>query len=486
MPALPANHKKAVDFSLIYRRLGHARKERILEACRKSGIAVKAPGDFHCRSCHLGKAEAIVSRDPSVQATSFLQYIFWDFLQHTPTSSEGYRYTLHVVYEDPCVMTNRKLIIFFYVDDLVAHFRKEFAEEHARFKEAIGKAFEIKDLGDLRRFLNMEIVRDRANRRLWLSQRSYVQKVVAKFKGLTSYHQPLQPMTLEKIPPFEGSASETEIKTFQAIVGSLMYAAIITRADIAFAVGKLSRPGKAEDLLHKDPDFGPLTPDSLEGIGNAVFSLSQNLTTAPHRDRLPDPPLTYREPRRPWAVVSFDLFNFGGGYNGSLYLALFTDIFTGERIGHDLPLKSDLPSVWIKFTSFIKRRFDLTVSVILTDHKKALFTEAFQDNLAFEGIEIRFSSPAHKPIFLPDEDKFVRARNVRFHDPADSSYSFDKTITHIGQLQVISPVTDWIHTGESRSIASQTLQCQAFADKADRKSSQSQAYAIWPLGGIIA
>lgn len=110
------------------------------------------------------------------------------------------------------------------------------------------------------------------------------------------------------------------------------------------------------------------------------------------RSRVPRDPSW---PQKPWAAVSFDLFQYGNGYNGSNYLALFTCHFTSERRGYDIPFKTDLPSIWDKFTSWTNRRFDLLTVKVTTDHEKALFTEAFEDDIAFEGIEIDYSSPAH-------------------------------------------------------------------------------------------
>ncbi|RDA88520.1 hypothetical protein CP532_6642 [Ophiocordyceps camponoti-leonardi (nom. inval.)] len=114
------------------------------------------------RSWRLKKALYGLRRSP----------LLWFKLLSSWLKTQGYR----VIYEDPCVMTNGKLIIFFYVDDLVALFRRAMLGDHEDFKEAIDKAFQIKHLGDLKWFLNLEVIRDRSTRQLWLSQRAYVQK----------------------------------------------------------------------------------------------------------------------------------------------------------------------------------------------------------------------------------------------------------------------------------------------------------------------
>jgi hypothetical protein len=48
-------------------------------------------------------------------------------------------------------------------------------------KIVLEKDFHMKDLGAAKRILRMEIHRDRSARKLWLSQKSYVEKVLEKF-----------------------------------------------------------------------------------------------------------------------------------------------------------------------------------------------------------------------------------------------------------------------------------------------------------------
>lgn len=88
---------KNVEFALMHRRLGHAGKDRVIEACKKSGINLDEDTvkDFHCRACHLAKFEAIISRTPLAVVTEFLQFVFWDIIEHSPIGYRGKRYSLH-------------------------------------------------------------------------------------------------------------------------------------------------------------------------------------------------------------------------------------------------------------------------------------------------------------------------------------------------------------------------------------------------------
>uniref|UniRef100_A0A3Q7J961 Reverse transcriptase Ty1/copia-type domain-containing protein n=1 Tax=Solanum lycopersicum TaxID=4081 RepID=A0A3Q7J961_SOLLC len=50
-----------------------------------------------------------------------------------------------------------------------------------KLKGLLSAEFEMKDLGAARKILGMEIIRDRERRKFFLSQRSYIQKVLARF-----------------------------------------------------------------------------------------------------------------------------------------------------------------------------------------------------------------------------------------------------------------------------------------------------------------
>ena len=51
----------------------------------------------------------------------------------------------------------------------------------SKLKEELAESFEMKDLGPAKQILGMEITRDRKNRRLWLSQERYVERILERF-----------------------------------------------------------------------------------------------------------------------------------------------------------------------------------------------------------------------------------------------------------------------------------------------------------------
>src|SRR5438034_11070393 len=97
----------------------------------------------------------------------------------------------------------------------------------------------MRDLGQLTWFLGIRILRDRAKRKIWLCQDAYIEKLAKSFH--LEYAQPAHtPLPSEELTPGTEKASPQDIYTYQRKVGSSLYAATMTRPDIARAAGKLS------------------------------------------------------------------------------------------------------------------------------------------------------------------------------------------------------------------------------------------------------
>ena len=88
--------------------------------------------------------------------------------------------------QEPCVMMKDGIICFYFVDDIVFAFRQRDREKVQETVEGLKKTFTIKEIGELKWFLGMHIVRDRRKRSLWISQLSYVETGrIGSFKELS-------------------------------------------------------------------------------------------------------------------------------------------------------------------------------------------------------------------------------------------------------------------------------------------------------------
>ena len=120
-------------------------------------------------------------------------------------------------------------------------------------EKELSKSFEMKDLGPTSQILGIKISRDRTNGKLWLSQESYIKKVLDKFnigktKPVSSPLGSHLKLSSKHSPSSEKEKEEMRKMPYASVVGSLMYVMVCTKPDIAHAVGVvnkfLSNPGK--------------------------------------------------------------------------------------------------------------------------------------------------------------------------------------------------------------------------------------------------
>jgi hypothetical protein len=148
-----------------------------------------------------------------------------------------------------CLYTNNWLILIFFVDDIITAYHPDDQVKYDIFEAKLTQQYELRSLGEAKQFINIRIVRDKVQKKLWLVQDSYVDGLCAKFKVDTTSKTPKTPLPTTPLLPFEGTATEEQIYAYQQRVGSINYPAIITRPDIARAASKLS-----EFLQNPSPD----------------------------------------------------------------------------------------------------------------------------------------------------------------------------------------------------------------------------------------
>eukprot|EP00873_Tetraselmis_striata_P013542 jgi/Tetstr1/433806/TSEL_022993.t1 len=128
-------------------------------------------------------------------------------------------------------------IMVVYVDDMIFAFKD--AVWAADFKTALGARFDIKDLGVCAWALGMAVERDWDNATLKVHQAKYIDDMVHKF-NLADAYAVSTPAEVGADVPGSNKPLAAEMP-YQALVGSLLYAMVATRPDIAEAVSKLCR-----------------------------------------------------------------------------------------------------------------------------------------------------------------------------------------------------------------------------------------------------
>lgn len=141
------------------------------------------------------------------------------------------------------------MFVTVYVDDMIGFFPLSLKPIWDKDIAAIKSKYKIKELGELNWILNMSVKRDREKRLIFLSQETYIKRVLDSF-GVNSNNSDKRSA---KTPHYDQDATIPPVNTnpirltneatseYRSIIGSLIYAANITRPDIAFITNLLAR-----------------------------------------------------------------------------------------------------------------------------------------------------------------------------------------------------------------------------------------------------
>ena len=152
---------------------------------------------------------------------------------------------------DPCVYVRKSdnLVFALFVDDgLCAAPSMQIIED---FLENLQRSFKMTH-SKVACYIGIEIQRDREKKTVKIHQKSYLSKVLEKFSMLdcNSVNSPcLVDQQLKRNVDGDGRLLEPYNVPYRQLIGSLMYAAVATRPDIAYIVNQLSQflesPSKA-------------------------------------------------------------------------------------------------------------------------------------------------------------------------------------------------------------------------------------------------
>ncbi|KAF7565076.1 hypothetical protein PtrM4_045100 [Pyrenophora tritici-repentis] len=151
---------------------------------------------------------------------------------------------------EPCCMIRDGVFIFFYVDDIILASSKRHAEVARKVEEELKQRYNLTGGKDLQWFLGVEVIRDREKRKIWLSQKAYVEKIARLASNKDQRHN--TPMARVELVAREGLATPGEINLYQRKIGSLLFAAVNTRPDVAFPVSRLARFLTNPGPLHQE------------------------------------------------------------------------------------------------------------------------------------------------------------------------------------------------------------------------------------------
>jgi hypothetical protein len=147
---------------------------------------------------------------------------------------------------DPNLYIQDGTALILYVDDiLIAYDQLNSKSVGAAVKQQLRERFKMKDLGRVRRFLGIEV-----DENFNLSQTSYIGAILRRFRmeNAKSATSPMDPNVRLDNPRCEDKEANKTL--YLSMVGSLMYAALGTRPDLAFCVTSLSRHNSRPLAMH--------------------------------------------------------------------------------------------------------------------------------------------------------------------------------------------------------------------------------------------
>ena len=150
--------------------------------------------------------------------------------------------------DEPCVYkkTSGSTIVFLvlYVDDILL-IRNDIPMLQS-VKVWLSKQFSMKDLEETSYILGIKIYRDRSRRMLGLSQSRYIDQVLKRFsmegskRGYLSIGHGIH-LSKKMSPKTPEERNRMSSIPYASAVGSIMYAMLCTRPDVAYALGIASR-----------------------------------------------------------------------------------------------------------------------------------------------------------------------------------------------------------------------------------------------------
>lgn len=139
------------------------------------------------------------------------------------------------------------LVVAIFVDDFCILSNN--ADMKENFKKDIKRFFKVKDLGNLKHFLGMRIIKE--ENQITIDQEEYIRKVLDNFAMTDSKpaSTPADP-NMKLVNPSIEEKEAAQHLPYQRLIGSLMYLSVGTRPDITHAVSVLSQFNSNFGTIH--------------------------------------------------------------------------------------------------------------------------------------------------------------------------------------------------------------------------------------------
>ncbi|KAF5788317.1 putative RNA-directed DNA polymerase [Helianthus annuus] len=253
-------------------------------------------------------------------------------------------------------------ILVLYVDDiLLASNSLDLLHESKRL---LSQNFDMKDLGEASYVIGIEIHRDRTNGILGLSQKAYIDRVLTRY-NMQQCSPSVAPVVKGDVfgsfqcPKTEVEKEQMRLIPYASVVGSLMYAQVCTRPDIAYIAGMLGRyqsnPGldhwkAAKKVLRylqgtKDYKLTYRRTDNLEVVGYSDSDFAKckddKKSTSGYIFMLAGGPISWKSHKQQLTTTSTMMAEYVAVYNATCHGMLLRNLITGLKVVNSIsrPLK---------------------------------------------------------------------------------------------------------------------------------------------------
>ena len=259
-----------------------------------------------------------------------------------------------------CLFTNGWLYLVFFVDNIYTIYHASYSFNYQEFEKHLLAKFTITALGTGTHFLGIQIIRDHTNHKTYIIQDTYIDKIASKYNMSTSGKPPTTPLPNGYLELNKGIATKSQIQGYQQKVGSLNYAAIFTRPDIAFAISRLSTFLQNPSLEHiKATDH---YMDYV--IGTKYLGLEFGNTSYDKRYFMTYSDIAYTDDRiTRWSSFGYCLQLFGGTihYKAAKQKTVTTSSTEAELLALSSTAKEYL--YWVRFFENISLELDCKTTI---------------------------------------------------------------------------------------------------------------------------
>ncbi|TYK19577.1 gag/pol protein [Cucumis melo var. makuwa] len=165
-----------------------------------------------------------------LSVATFYDYEFWQMDVKTTFSNGNLEESIYMIQPEGFIQKGQEQKVCHLTD----------------IKKWLATQFQMKDLGNAPYVLGIQIVLNRKNKTLAMSQTSYIDKMLSRYKmqnskkGLLPYIYGIN-LSKEQCPKTPQEVEDMSNIPYASAVGSLMYAMLCTRPDICYPVGIVSR-----------------------------------------------------------------------------------------------------------------------------------------------------------------------------------------------------------------------------------------------------